>query len=270
MYLEYSERGNSETEFSLGIIFYTGFYGIPKDYVQSLKYLIRSRDHGNKLADCIIKNILAEVKQKELKSGNSCSDSTLSIDDDFFKNLKNKNAQFLMGMVNEAFGRKKEALEYYIKSANQGSIKAKGRIGSFLYKNGQMIKKAEYLLKLASGWKCKYEQDKEDPIEIEPIIHDYEDFDVEEINSKNADIEDEKKVMLFYLGQLLMNSDDQKKLDESIEIFEKLLKDCHPCAALSLALAYKKKDDKDNEKKYTKIAYKQFSSFEIQLKIDGT
>lgn len=53
------------------------------------------------------------------------------------------------------------------------------------------------------------------------------------------------KLQLFHKKKFIIdrNLKNQKKLAKSIEIFQKLLKDKHPCAALSLAFDLKKRKE---------------------------
>lgn len=269
-YTKYANQGYHEAEFQLGLYFYTGFLGIPKDYVQAIKLFLRAKEHGNVLADSLIKNILSEIKKNELQTEISCSDSKIDPNDDFFNNLQNPQALFLMGMVKESFGDEEEALKMYLESAKKGLNKAKGRIGIILAKNGCLIDQAEDLLTQASGWKIG-ENKKEDKKEENNENDDDDDNDEEEefdtvtenyLNRRDNKFE--KKVVLFHLAELKRKSKNLIKIDEAIDIFTLLLEEGHPDAALGLALCYRDKGDVDNMNLFREVADKQFSSFYFQ------
>lgn len=247
VYDKYSYKDNDDAEFALGMYFYTGFYDIPKDYVNAIKLFIKAKEHKNMLADCLIKNILAEIKKTELDCEDSCSNPDLDIEDEFFKQMKNPKALFLMGMVKEAFGMEVEAINLYIESAKKGFKQAKGRIGSILYRNQINLKEAEELLIESSGWKEKDDDD---------------DGNNNNDDDLDLDAEFERKYDLFHLANLKISLKEDKKLDEAIEILKYLLTENnrHVDAALCLSIAYKEKGDEDNSEKYKQIAKKQFSS----------
>lgn len=237
--LEFSGLSNNEAECALGITFYTGFKGIPKDYVLAWKYLEEAKEQGNIQADLILKEILSEIKRIELQntnlkiSRNTNSSQEISIDDKVFSSLKSMQAQLLMGMVKEAKGQTTEALNLYTKSAKQGSIAAKGRLGSLLLKKNLMLDQAEILLVQASNWKSD-----------DGIGNDLIDYD-------------ERKIALFQLGLLKMKL---KSFDDAIEIFEYLLDENHPDAAICLAIAYHNKEEYSKAKEYYEAALTRFSN----------
>lgn len=228
--LKCSTHFNKEAEYALGLTFYFGFRGIPKNYVSTVYFLNRSKFHGNEKADQILSSILTEIVENEDKE-KVHPEMTIDLEGEFFRDLKNPKSQLLMGMVNEGLGKNNEALSLYMKSAKSGSFEARGRVGSLLLKCGQKLDEAEVFLRQASKWKC---------------------------NEHETVDENERKVALFDLGLLELYV--KKEFDEAIEIFNSLLHDEHPDAAYYLSLAYSKKGDEENAEKFKKIAIEQFSS----------
>lgn len=236
IYLENASNNNYEAECALGSIFYTGHLGIPKDYKTAWKYFENAKKHGNSQGDIYMMSILKEIIENEpdIKS----AEPIFNDEDDRLKNLKNMKSQLLYGMVKEAKEQYSEALSLYTKSASQGSIEAKGRIGSLLLLENSMLDKAEKYLLEASQWKS-------------------------ETKSINID-ENERIIALVNLGILKKNQND----DEAIEIFSYLLDFGHPDAALHIATIYEKKGDIEKVKEYCKIASEKFGNISAQDYLD--
>lgn len=211
--LELCKRWNKDAEFALGMVYYTGFKGIPRDYVTAAKLFLRAKEHGSPEADEMLLSIMQQAKLLE-ETGNEA------------------RAKLLQAMMSEASGRREEAFLLYAESAKRGSLAARGRLGSLLLKSGNMVQEAEELLRQAAGWKLEDEGGETD------------------IN--------ERKIALFNLGSL--NLYVKKEFNESIEIFEELLKMEFPDAAACLAVAYRKLGNNEKENEFLKIAAEQFSN----------
>ena len=211
--LELCKRWNKDAEFALGMVYYTGFKGIPRDYVTAAKLFLRAKEHGSLEADEMLLSIMQQAKLLE-ETGNEA------------------RAKLLQAMMSEASGRREEAFLLYAESAKRGSLAARGRLGSLLLKSGNMVQEAEELLRQAAGWKLEDEGGETD------------------IN--------ERKIALFNLGSL--NLYVKEEFNESIEIFEELLKMEFPDAAACLAVAYRKLGNNEKENEFLKIAAEQFSN----------
>lgn len=291
--LNYCMNSNNEAEFALGSIFYTGYKGIPKDYVNAYYYFNESYLHGNPQAKTFMNNIYQEILENEQINNNTIIlydyDKEDNNENEIYNKLTNKKSQLIYGMIKESLNEKEEAYLYYMKSAKQGSKEAKGRLGSLLRKMKYYGEETEKLLKESITEDENYELDANErkiaqlnlgllKLDIAKTIlktreekgrakaqaqaaqskSPDEDKDEDKDEGENKEIPEVQEE-----DPTEKEAEDQKiaeLVDEAIPIFEELLKEEHPDAALLLGTCYQLKNDLEKAQEYYKISSNQYSN----------